>query len=335
MAGIFALLKGFGTCRPTCSPRFGISPRCSVTKEHAHQIGTAISWFIWKGSIFRVPLSTLQRSPQEGGLGLSNVEAKCRALFISRLQTNAEHEGTLTEAWLQQWNMTKVQRNPLDIRLIPRQYEYLRVYAQEMAYVTPRGLTEGRRTYTKRIYDTLRHMNANAAPPREIRMEHLYPGQDWGKVWKNIAKANITDEARSAWYSVVHDCIPTNVRLHKIRMADNEDCSLCGRRDNLTHRLTECGEGKSIWKWTRSRLARVRQTDAQRISADWITRPAFHTSRQLQHRAALCLIANFILYATAHRHRMNLEDFLDFLRRTRWKDEETNRHTFDRVLGHW
>jgi len=46
-------------------------------------------------------------------------------------------------------------------------------------------------------------MSANTAPPREIRMEHLYPGQDRSKVWKNIAKARITDEARSAWYSVV------------------------------------------------------------------------------------------------------------------------------------
>jgi len=245
-----------------------------ITKEHARQIGTAISWYIWRGSIFRVPLSTLQRAPQKGGLGLSNVEAKCRALFISRLRTTAEHEGTLTEAWLQQWNLTeawlkhwnltKAHENPPDIRLIPRQYEYLRVYAQEMEYVTPRELTEGRRTYTKRIYDTLRIMSANTAPPREIRMEHLYPGQDWVKIWKNIAKARITDEARSAWYSVVHDLIPTNVRLHNIRMADNEDCTLCGRRDNLTHRLTECGVGKSIWGWTRRRLACKRQTDAQR-----------------------------------------------------------------------
>jgi hypothetical protein len=143
-------------------------------------------------------------------------------------------------------NLTEAQENPPDIRQIPRQYEYLRVYAQEMAYVTPRELIDGRRTYTKRIYDTLRLMSANTAPTREIRMEHLYPGQDWSKVWKNIAKARITDEARSAWYSGFHDLIPTNFRLHNIRMADNEDCTLCGRRDNLTHRLTECGEGKSI-----------------------------------------------------------------------------------------
>ena len=32
-----------------------------VSKEHVRQLATAILWFIWKGRIFRVPLSTLQR----------------------------------------------------------------------------------------------------------------------------------------------------------------------------------------------------------------------------------------------------------------------------------
>jgi len=31
------------------------------------QINTTISWFIWRGEIFRVPLSTLQRGKTEGG----------------------------------------------------------------------------------------------------------------------------------------------------------------------------------------------------------------------------------------------------------------------------
>jgi len=166
--------------------------------------------------------------------------------------------------------------------------------------MTPRELTERRRTYTKRIYDTLRIMSDNTAPSPAIRMEHLYPGHDWGKIWKNIAKARITEEVRSAWYSVEHDLIPTNVRLHNIRMADNEDCTLYGRRDTLTHRLTECGEGKSIWRWTRSRLVCIRRTDAQRISADWITCPFFRSSQQLRHFTSVWLIANFVLYVITY-----------------------------------
>jgi len=48
-----------------------------------------ISWFLWKGEIFRVPLSSLQR-PKEGGWGLINPAAKCMALFMNRMRTMHE-----------------------------------------------------------------------------------------------------------------------------------------------------------------------------------------------------------------------------------------------------
>ena len=31
----------------------------SISKEHVRQLATAIVWFIWKGTIFRFPVSTL------------------------------------------------------------------------------------------------------------------------------------------------------------------------------------------------------------------------------------------------------------------------------------
>jgi len=50
------------------------------------QLNTTISWFIWQGEIFRVPLSILQRGKMDGGWDLVNVWAKSRALFIYRIQ---------------------------------------------------------------------------------------------------------------------------------------------------------------------------------------------------------------------------------------------------------
>jgi hypothetical protein len=38
--------------------------------EQARQINTTISWFLWKGAFFRVPLSTLQRPKEYGGVEL-------------------------------------------------------------------------------------------------------------------------------------------------------------------------------------------------------------------------------------------------------------------------
>jgi hypothetical protein len=37
----------------------------SASKENERQLLVAISWYIWRGAIFRVPLSTLQRRTEE------------------------------------------------------------------------------------------------------------------------------------------------------------------------------------------------------------------------------------------------------------------------------
>jgi len=57
-----------------------------VPKEHVRQLATAISWCIWKGVILRVPLSTLQRQTESGDLGLIDIAAKCRAIFLTSLR---------------------------------------------------------------------------------------------------------------------------------------------------------------------------------------------------------------------------------------------------------
>jgi len=46
--------------------------------DGVRQLNTAISWYLWRGEIFRVPLSTLQRSRDAGGWNLTNVWAKSR-----------------------------------------------------------------------------------------------------------------------------------------------------------------------------------------------------------------------------------------------------------------
>jgi len=57
-----------------------------ITAEGLRQLNCTIAWYIWRGEIFRVPLSTLQRSVGEGGWNLVNIWAKSRALFILRLR---------------------------------------------------------------------------------------------------------------------------------------------------------------------------------------------------------------------------------------------------------
>jgi len=76
-------------------------------------------------------------------------------------------------------------------------------------------------------------------------------------------------------YIVVHDIVPTNERLHVIRLVESDRCRHCGRRDTLAHRLTECNKGIAFWLWTREKIAQILRTDPRRIPANWCLQPHF------------------------------------------------------------
>jgi len=64
-----------------------------------------ISWFLWKGEIFRVPLSTLQRMKMEGGWGMIQTAAKCMALLIHRMREQRKKKGAVTADWMKRWGL--------------------------------------------------------------------------------------------------------------------------------------------------------------------------------------------------------------------------------------
>jgi hypothetical protein len=119
------------------------------------QINTIINYFIWKGDIFKVPLSTMLRPKQEGGWGLVNVEAKGKALYYNRIKTQTFMRGTLTGDWLGRWGINRKSSNPPVNNIEPRHLDYIRVVYMYSAYIDERGKEESLRNYKKRLYNTL------------------------------------------------------------------------------------------------------------------------------------------------------------------------------------
>jgi hypothetical protein len=123
--------------------------------ECVRQLNTTISWYVWRGEIFRVPLSTLQRRKVEGGWDLIHITAKSCALFLYRLRQQGQRSGTLTAEWLRSWGLMPQSTNPPYRDRIPAALEYLRRYAVDVTYVTQQGSTESQSTYKRRLYNTL------------------------------------------------------------------------------------------------------------------------------------------------------------------------------------
>jgi len=239
------------------------------------QLNTAISWYLWRGEIFRVPLSTLQRSRDAGRWNLTNVWAKSRALFIRRLWAQGQCVESVTAAWMAKWNIRTEVQNPPYPGLIPAAFGYIRAYVLDAAYVQNQGNIEPAKTYKKRIYATLQTLSNEVSTIQEMRIIKLWPQTDWELVWKNLLATPVSSSVLMTWYKAIHDIIPTNTRLHRILMSNTDNCTECGHRDTLEHRLIECGEGIRTWNWTRSRIARIMRSSAADIPSERLIRPRF------------------------------------------------------------
>ena len=58
-----------------------------------------------------------------------------------------------------------------------------------------------------------------------------------------------------------------------MKMVPSDSCRRCTATDTLEHRLIACGEGRTIWQYTKPLLARMMRTIPVRIPDDWMLRP--------------------------------------------------------------
>ena len=295
-----------------------------IPTDGIRQLNTAISWFLWKGEIFRVPLSTLQRAKAAGGWDLLNIWAKSRALYIRRLRAQRQREGTVTADWMATWNISTAVPNPPHFTLLPTTLDYLRVYILDAAYTPVQGNTETFRTYKTRIYTSLKSISNAASPAQEMRIIKMKPHINWDVVWENLTATPVPNHDVMTWYRVIHDIIPTKTRLNRIRMTNTDACSACGKSDTLEHRLITCGEGTSTWEWLQSRIARIMRTSAARVPSEWLLHPHFKLWPPQRHRAVLWMLAHYVTFRVNNPPTLTSQDLMDFLRRSKWKTYTRN-----------
>ena len=104
------------------------------------QLNTTISWFVWRGDIFRVPLSTLYRPKEYGGWNLTHLYARSHELILYRMRQQVLKSGTITAEWMRSWGLNEQGTNPPLRNNIPAHLEYLRRFAVDSAYVDKQGI---------------------------------------------------------------------------------------------------------------------------------------------------------------------------------------------------
>jgi hypothetical protein len=59
-----------------------------------------------------------------------------------------------------------------------------------------------------------------------MRIERLWPDTDWTKVWRNIQAAPVSEHIKAERYIITHGLLPTNERLHKIRLLTTDKAGI-------------------------------------------------------------------------------------------------------------
>jgi hypothetical protein len=129
----------------------------------------------------------------------------------------------------------------------------------------PLRQTEPLKTFRRRMYGTLCTMAQTGRAQREMRITQLHPRTDWKQVWENLHKTWDPDPLKAIWYKVIHDILPTNERLNKIKLTNTTQYRECGDQDTIMHRLTTCGRRREIWTCTKARLAGILRTGPAQI----------------------------------------------------------------------
>jgi hypothetical protein len=187
---------------------------------------------------------------------------------------------------------------------------------------------EAPRTFRARVYEALRRIKLAANPPRNVRIAVMYPTSDWERVWATLHATWAAGSIKVNWFKVIHDILPTNERLHAIRLAVSPLCSNCGEHDTIMHRIIECGEGRKIWEWTRNRIAWILRMDPVWIPNEWTIHPQFELWPPQRHRVVFWILAHMVWCRTRGGWTLSAQEYIDFLRRTPWKaNRDTRRAT--------
>ena len=164
----------------------------------------------------------------------------------------------------------------------------------------------------------MHYMCRAAAESKEMRITNLWPQTARPTVWKNLGEAPVPGVTKAAWYKVIHDILPTILRIFRIRMVPTDACRKCDRTDTLSHRLIECGEGEQIWTWTKQRLAWILRTIPERMPSGGFCVFISHCGPPRRRRAVLWVLANLVIFRTQQQQELMLQDF-DFMKRSKWK----------------
>ena len=86
---------------------------------------------------------------------------------------------------------------------------------------------------------------------KPTKFELSHPDVNWDRSWHYTKLKGLNSDQSSFLFKLPHNILPTNARLFRLNMRDNQACTLCTSwiSENLEHALLECSYNKENNAW--------------------------------------------------------------------------------------
>lgn len=266
-----------------------------IPGETAARILSALGHFVSRGNIFKVKFDTLTLPAEDGGLKLTDVAVKSRALFVCttyKLWQKTQH--SLTSHLLEEIAPAALDP-PIDVRHVPDGFHHFQQFLIELSYIQSK-IRATKMTRVKDVYEKLMEDKS-----RNV-IEEKYPHHDWRIIWRNISTRNLPTNVRSTWYKAVNRKIATKSRLHAIHLVDSPMCEDCGLIDTEEHRFV-CTNVKEIWQLVRHMLAKITRTTANYITPSDFLNPSIVPYPSTKRNAVNWIKGHTVHYLLTEEHK--------------------------------
>ena len=241
-----------------------------INKTMVKKFEKEMGKFLWIGSgkILRVSLEELKNFPEQGGLGLPCVVNRCEALLLSQLlrllKSNDKKSIGHVGYWLGELlgDLVMGIDGGVHATEVPAYFDHLGHLLVEAKACDL--VTEGNwKTLTnKAIY--LHHAESFPVPKVEVEA-----GISFKTVWQRILSPVLSASARDVLYLLVHNKLPIQERMFRIRLALDPYCEYCPDAVicDVEHFFCLCSRVSHVWNKVRAMLLSLSGSNVR--CSDW------------------------------------------------------------------
>ena len=208
----------------------------------------AASTFLWQGRLERLKWEELVRPLHAGGLGVTCVASRAQAM-LAKQACHRLAAGGRPAAHLSFWLGLRLLRYLPGLRAGPHAEAIPAFYADLAALlleVMALDCVEPANLEAVTAAGLYKEFTSTPPPPK---VEAHLPDLPWVRIWGRLALGGLPRHLQEIGFSLLHNVLPLQVRLHRLNQVASPACLRCGAPvEDVFHFFAACPRVAAAWE---------------------------------------------------------------------------------------